>query len=245
MRVNDNTVLITGGASGIGLELARALLRRGNEVIVCGRRAGRLDAARADNPGLHARVADVADPDSRAALVAWLRTDFPTLNVLVNNAGVQRLFEFREGLARLPEVDRELAINLAAPIHLTAMVLPILLEQPEAAIVNVSSGLAFAPLAQMPVYCASKAALHSLTMSLRHQLRDTQVRVFEAIPPLVASELGAEHRPPEANRTAMPAATAAAAIVAALENDVFEVAIGEAERLRDKREALFPFMNRA
>ena len=244
MKITGNTVLITGGATGIGLELARVLLERGNEVMICGRRRDRLESARSTNPGLHLRVADVADPGSRARLVEWIASDHPRLNMLVNNAGVQHLFRFAEA-SGLAAIDEEIGINLAAPIHLTTLLLPRLAAQPESAVVNVSSGLAFAPLAHMPVYCATKAALHSLTMSLRHQLRDTTVRVFEVIPPIVASELGAAHRPPEMNRSAMPAAAAAGAIVAALEADVFEVAFGGAEELRVKRDALFPFMNRA
>jgi uncharacterized oxidoreductase len=244
MKITGNTVLITGGATGIGLELARALLRRGNEVVVCGRRRERLEAARSAEPALHVRAADVADPQSRARLVEWIAAEHPRLNMLVNNAGVQHLFRFAEA-SGLASVDQEISINLAAPIHLTAMLLPRLAGQPQSAVVNVSSGLAFAPLAHMPVYCATKAALHSLTMSLRHQLRDTTVRVFEVIPPIVASELGAVHRPAEMNRSAMPSAAAAEAIVAALEADTFEVAFGGAEELRAKRDALFPFMNSA
>jgi uncharacterized oxidoreductase len=244
MQVIGNTVLITGGATGIGLALAKALLERGNEVIICGRRPDRLTAARTANPGLRVRVADVSDRASRADLVAWLRDAFPRTNVLVNNAGIQHLVDFRGGAAELVKADEEIATNLAAPMHLTSLMLPMLASQPRAAIVNVSSGLGFAPLAQMPVYCATKAALHSLTMSLRHQLRETHVQVFEVIPPIVASDLGAGHRPAEANKSAMPAETAAAGIVEALEGDVLEVALGEAEKLRSKRDALFAVMNK-
>ena len=242
MRVAGNTVLITGGATGIGLELARALLRRGSDVIICGRRRERLEEARAADPALHIRVADVADERSRQDLAAWMASEFPRLNVLVNNAGVQYRFDIRSD--DVAKADEEIAINLAAPIHLTSLFLPQLQRQEEAAIVNVSSGLGFAPLAHMPVYCATKAALHSLTLSLRHQLRGTSVKVFEMIPPIVTSELGAGHRPPEMNRTAMPADVCAAAIVQGLENDVYELAIGDAVNLREKREAMFPIMNR-
>ena len=245
MKVTGNTVLITGGATGIGLALARALLERGNEVIICGRRADRLSAARSASPGLRIRVADVSDRASRADLVAWVRDAFPRTNVLVNNAGIHHLIDFRGGPSELAKVDEEIATNLAAPIHLTSMMLPLLASQPAAAIVNVSSGLGFAPLAGMPVYCATKAALHSLTMSLRHQLRETHVKVFEIIPPTVASELGAGHRPSEVNSSAMPAETAAAGIVEALEGDVLEVALGDAEKLRSKRDALFAVMNQS
>jgi uncharacterized oxidoreductase len=244
MQLSGNTVLITGGATGIGLALAQSLLLHGNDVIICGRRAERLLAAKEANPALHVRVADVADRDERRELVAWLSQHFPRLNLLVNNAGVQHLFSFRDGSAGLAKADEEIATNLGAPIHLTTLLLPLLESQTGAAIVNISSGLGFTPLAQMPVYCATKAALHSLTLSLRYQLRETSVRVFEMIPPLVQSELGAEHRPPEMNRSAMPAEAAVAEMIEALASDTFELAIGEAANLHAKRDALFPMLNK-
>jgi uncharacterized oxidoreductase len=244
MRIYGNTILITGGATGIGLALAKSLLELGNEVIICGRRTDRLSAARQANPALHVRVADVSDPEGRNNLVAWLGENFPRLNILVNNAGVQHLFGFRDGPSGLAGIDEEIATNLSAPIHLTTLLLPLLEGQSEAAILNISSGLGFTPLAQMPVYCATKAALHSLTMSLRYQLRATAVRVFEIIPPLVQSELGAAHRPAEMNSSAMPADVAVSDIIAALSSDTLEVAIGDAANLFNKRDALFPMLNR-
>src|SRR5579859_3919624 len=204
MKLTGNTILITGGATGIGFELAAALAQRGNEVIICGRRADRLDEAKAKVPQLHTHVGDVRDP---RALATWAVEAFPALNVLINNAGVQHLFDFNA--PDFAKADEEIAINLLAPIELTAMLLPHLQQRADAAIVNVSSGLAFVPLARMPIYCATKAALHSLTMTMRDQLRGTGIRVFEIIPPIVQSELGATHRPPQANAAAMPAKTAA------------------------------------
>jgi uncharacterized oxidoreductase len=244
MKISGNTILITGGGTGIGLALARALLRQENEVIICGRRRDVLEAAKAANPQLHIRVADVTESESRTALAEWIGKTFPRLNVLVNNAGIQHLFNFSGEPSALTEAEKEIATNLIAPIHLTSLLLPLLTRQSAAAIVNVSSGLGFTPLASMPVYCATKAALHSLTMSLRHQLRKTSVRVFEIIPPIVASELGRDHRPPEANKAAMPADVAAVGIISALENNIFEYALGDAENLRNKRDALFPIMNK-
>lgn len=244
MKITGNTILITGGATGIGLALARELVAHNNEVIICGRRRDRLENAKEEIPSLHTRMADVADPASRAELVAWTESEFPHLNVLVNNAGIQHRIDFRAGTKELVKVDEEIATNLTAPIYLASMFLPQLLRQSEAAIVNVSSGLGFAPLAHMPVYCATKAAMHSWTMSLRFQLRDTSVRIFEIIPPIVTSELGAAHRPPEMNRTAMPAEKAAAGTIEALASDQFEAAIGEAAGLRAKGDAMFPIMNR-
>lgn len=245
MQIANNTVLITGGATGLGFALAQSLLELGNEVIICGRRQDRLLAVKEANPAVHIRVSDVSNREERGDLVAWLSNNFPRLNVLVNNAGVQHLFNFRNEPSELIKADEEIATNFSAPIHLTTMLLPLLESQDEAAILNISSGLGFTPLAQMPVYCATKAALHSLTMSLRYQLRETRVRVFEIIPPLVQSELGSTHRPKEMNESAMQAEVAVAEIIAALSSNIMEVAIGEAANLRNKRDALFAVLNRS
>ena len=242
MQISGNTVLITGGATGIGLELARALLARENEVIICARRAERLEEAKRELPRVHTRVADVSSATDRAALVEWIEQSFPRTNMLVNNAGVQHRVDLRS-IDELKKAEEEVAINFIAPIYLTAMFLPQLMRQPSAAVVNVSSGLAFSPLAYMPVYCATKAAVHSMTMSLRHQLRDTNVRVFEVIPPLVKSELGSYHRPPEMNRIAMPTEAAIEEMLAGFERDEYEIAVGEAANSRAKREAMFDVMN--
>lgn len=242
MKLSGNTILVTGGATGIGLELARVLAERGNDVVICGRRRARLDEAKAAVPALHVRVCDVADSRSREELFAAIEREFPRLNVLVNNAGVQHLVDFRNP-EHLQRAEEEVAINLLAPIHLTNRFLPLLTRNAEPAVVNITSGLAFAPLARMPVYCATKAAMHSVTMSLRHQLRDTNVRVFEIIPPIVTSELGSAHRPAEMNRAAMPTDAAVAEMIDALGRDELEYALGEAKNLRAKGEALFTVMN--
>jgi uncharacterized oxidoreductase len=243
MQISGNTILITGGATGIGLALARAFRERGNEVILCGRRADKLATAREEVPNVHVHVADVASAESRAELVAWIEREHPSTNVLVNNAGVQHRIDLRSTDELREKAEEEVAINLLAPLYLTAMLLPQLMRQRAAAVMNVTSGLAFAPLAHMPVYCATKAALHSATMSLRHQLRDTSVRVFEVIPPLVRSELGAYHRPPHMNDIAMTAEAAAADVLRAFEADELELAIGGAADSRAKRESLFDVMN--
>ncbi len=244
MHLSGNTILVTGGATGIGLALAAEFVRRGNDVIICGRRQDRLDRAQEQIPQLHTRHADVADPASRRDLLEWVTTEHPSLNVLVNNAGIQHLVNFTAAARDLERADEEISINFVAPIHLSADLLPHLTRQPRAAIVNVTSGLGFAPLAHMPVYCATKAAMHSLTMSMRHQLRGTSVAVYEVIPPIVASELGSAHRAPQVNATAMPAETAAAVVMEGLRNDQLEIPIGDAAKLMAQRDAAFPFMNR-
>jgi uncharacterized oxidoreductase len=243
MKTSGNTVLITGGGSGIGLALAEALLQRRNEVIVCGRRRERLQAAKKRLPEIHVRVCDVSSAQSRRALVDWLASDFKDLNLLVNNAGIQRSVDFLKGPRDLEDADEEIATNLTAPIHLSALLIPHLRRKKEAAIVNISSGLAFTPLASVPVYCATKAAVHSLSLSLRHQLRDTSVQIFEVAPPMVSTELlGSRKRPEETEHTMSPEAVAAG-ILDALERNDHEVALGAAANLHAKREALFRAVN--
>ena len=188
MTLSDHTILVTGGATGIGLALARRFLDAGSTVVVCGRRADVLDAARAAHPGLVTRVADVATAEGREALAAWATDAFPALDVVVHNAGIQN----RPTLAALAtdweRHRQEIAINLDAPIHLTALLAEHLARQARPAVVMVTSGLSFGPYASAPVYSATKAALHSFTVSLRYLL--PTVEVVEIVPPAVRTDLG-------------------------------------------------------
>jgi uncharacterized oxidoreductase len=243
MKTSGNTVLITGGGTGIGLALAEALVPRDNKVIICGRRRDRLQAAKKRMPGIHVRVCDVSVARSRRALVDWLLSDFRRLNLLINNAGIQRSVDFLRGARDLADADEEVATNLTAPIHLSALLIPHLRRKKEAAIVNISSGLAFTPLAAVPVYCATKAAVHSLSLCLRHQLRDTSVRVFEIAPPMVATRLGGSRRRPDDGSYVMSAEAVATGVLDALERNEEEVALGAAAGLRAQREALFSVIN--
>ncbi|MEO8779419.1 MAG: SDR family NAD(P)-dependent oxidoreductase [Rhodanobacter sp.] len=198
MKLHQRTILITGGTSGIGFELARQLLARGNTVIVTGRNVQRLAEAQARLPGLHGIASDVSDPAAIVALHADVTARFPTLDVLVNNAGIMRNLDLTHPRA-LEDVAREIDINLRGPVQMVQQFLPNLRERGGAAIVNVSSGLAFVPLAISPVYSAAKAALHSYTRSLRGQLAGTGVQVFEIAPPgvetpLLRAEFDAEMR---------------------------------------------------
>jgi len=187
MNLIGNTILITGGGSGIGRALAEAFYARGNQVIIAGRRQALLDETAAASPGMKAVVLDIEDPESIALAVSKLRTHFPGLNVVINNAGIMKPEALLEG--QVETAESIILTNLLGPIRLTAALLPSLVEQPGATIINVSSGLAFMPLALTPTYCATKAAIHSYTQSLRYQLKDTMVDVLELIPPWVATEL--------------------------------------------------------
>jgi uncharacterized oxidoreductase len=235
MKSSGNTLLITGGATGIGFALAEALLKKGNEVIVCGRREEKLNEAKRRLPGLRVRKCNVADPRDRKSLLEWTLKNFGRLNVLVNNAGIQREIDFKNASSEPDARDDEIEINLKAPVRLSALFVPHLMKREEAAVVNVSSGLGFVPIAIMPVYCATKAALHSWTLSLRRQLADTSVKVFEIIPPTVDTELdcGARDRRGQKDRGIKSEEVAEAAVLA-LEKDEFEAAVGQARFLRDE-----------
>ncbi len=201
MRLSGNTILVTGGGTGIGRALAEALQAAGNTVIVAGRRAEALDAVVAANPGMHAVVLDVADPAAIDRVCRRITAEHPALNMLINNAGIMQTEDALTEPVGLAVAEATIAINLLGPIRLTAALLPFLRAQAFAAIVNVTSGLAFVPRADTPTYSATKAAMHSYSRSLRHQLRDTAVRVIELAPPLVATDLTPGQRD---NPRAMP-----------------------------------------
>ena len=179
MNIAASSVLVTGGASGIGLALARRFHAAGATVAICGRRADRLAQTAAELPGLITRVCDLSRPEERRALAEWAVRGVPALNVLVNNAGVQRYPRLAEGEGDWAATAEEIAINFAAPVHLASLLAPHLARQTDPAIVNVTSGLAFAPSRPRAIYSATKAAMHSFTLSLRHQLAATRSRVIE------------------------------------------------------------------
>lgn len=187
MQLTGNTILITGGGSGIGRGLAEALHDAGNEVIIAGRRKEALDDTVAANPGMHSIVLDIDSPESIRACATSLKSVWPGLNVVLHNAGIMRAEDLKSGDVSVAEA--EITTNLLGPIRLTAALIEHLLAQPHAAILTVSSGLAFVPIAPTPTYCATKAAIHSWTQSLRYQLRDTSVQVTELVPPLVQTKL--------------------------------------------------------
>lgn len=194
MQRSGNTILITGGGSGIGRGLAEALQADGNQVIIAGRRQSALDATTKANPGMLSIVLDVENAEGVRPFADDVVKRFPKLNVLINNAGIMRPENLNADPVDLSDAEAIIATNLLGPIRLTAALLPHLKQQPSATVINVSSGLAFVPLSLTPTYCATKAAIHSYTQSLRYQLRSTPVEVLEIIPPYVQTELmnGAE-----------------------------------------------------
>ena len=189
MDMSGNTILITGGGSGIGRGLAEAFYAIGNHVIITGRRKEVLEQTARANPGMTHLLLDVEDPDATRAIAAQVVKDYPALNVLINNAGIMRAENLLAEPFDLTDSETTITTNLLGPIRLTTALLPHLRHQKSATVVNVSSGLAFLPLARTPTYCATKAALHSYSQSLRYQLRKTTVRVIELAPPAVATDL--------------------------------------------------------
>jgi uncharacterized oxidoreductase len=190
MNMTGNTILVTGGASGIGLALAERFLHLGNQVIICGRREEKLKEAKEKFPKLHTRICDVSNAFDRQSLAEWVTSEFPNLNILINNAGIQRRIDLLDATADWNYYQQEMAANQEAPIHLSMLLIPHLITKKYATIINVTSGLAFSPPAWVPIYGATKAAMHSFTVSLRLQLSKSSIDVVEVLPPAVNTDLG-------------------------------------------------------
>lgn len=225
MKTTNNTILITGGSAGIGLELAKQFDAAGNKVIITGRDAGRLKKATDQLPGVTGIVSDVTRAADVDKLVAQLQTEFPSLNVVINNAG--RAFVHNLALAEstYDKAAEEMETNYLSVIRLNEKLIPILRKQPEAAIVDVSSIVAYTPNHIIATYSATKAALHSYTVSLRHALsKNSSIKVFELMPPLVNTEFS--HDIGGAER-GIPPSVVAADLLAAFEQDSYEVRVGD------------------
>ncbi len=253
MELKGNTVLITGGATGIGLAIADAFLGLGNDVIVCARTEENLRKAKEAHPDLHTIKCDISKEEDRKILHGTVMSDFPDVNILVNNAGIQRMIDLRKGTEDLFNNTQEcggdeIDINLKASVYLAAYFIPDLMRKKEAAIVNIGSGLGFVPMASVPIYCATKAALHSFSISLRYQLRESSIKVFEIIPPIVNTGLdkGARERRGQVNRGIPPEDVAKATLIGMEKNEA-EIMIGMAQNIRsgakDNFEQIFSRMN--
>ena len=243
MRTSGNTILITGGTSGIGKGFAEDFYKRNNKVIICGRREERLKEIKQNYENLETIVCDIADAGQREILAEQVIEKFEDVNILINNAGIQLPADLSDKL-NLNKLNNEIETNLIAPIYLTSLFIHHLKTKEESAVINISSGLAFVPLAFVPVYCATKAAIHSYSLSLRHQLKGTSVKVFEIIPPSVDTELGHERRK-DKNQThgGIPVKEFISESMQAIKNDIFEAPIDGARNLYEKREVMFPFIN--
>jgi uncharacterized oxidoreductase len=216
MQSTGNSILISGGTSGIGRALAEAFHRLGNDVIIAGRRQPLLDEITAAYPGMRGMELDVQDSQSIDEFAARVRDECPALNVFVNNAGISRPEDLTVDTIDLSVARAIIETNVIGVLHLTAAVLPILKRQPSSTIITTTSGLAFAPRNNFPTYCASKAFLHSWLQSLRFQLREPSVEVLELIPPYVQTELAGPQQATDPH--AMPLADYVAEVMAVLSN---------------------------
>ncbi len=194
MKITGNTILITGGGSGIGRGLGESFHKKGSQVIISGRRQQALDEVTSANPGMKSLLLDINDRDGLRSFSQQVAQDYPGLNVLINNAGISKLEDLKSPPDYLEDAEAIVTTNLLGPIRLTAALLPLLQNQPHSTIVTVSSGLAFVPNAATPTYSATKAAIHSYSVSLRHQLKGTTTEVIEIIPPYVQTQLIGEHQ---------------------------------------------------
>ena len=232
MKMTQNTILMTGGGSGIGRGLAEAFHALGNQVVIAGRSASKLEETTAANPGMKSLTVDMTDAVSIRAFAAQVSETCPALNVLINMAGVMKVENLREPQGALADAEAMIATNLLGPLRLTTALLPHIQRQPNAVIMNVSSGLAFVPLNLNPTYCATKAAIHSYTESLRYQLKDTPVQVLELVPPYVQTHLQGERQANDP--AAMPLADYIAETMAILTNapDALEICVERVKPLR-------------
>ncbi|MGO4175223.1 SDR family oxidoreductase [Bosea sp. TAF32] len=231
MNISGNTILITGGGSGIGRALAEALHAKNNQVIIAGRRERILDEVTAANPGMASMLLDIQDKADIEAFAQQVVERFPKLNAILNNAGIMKP-ENVPAADNLAIAEETITTNLLGPIRLTAALLPHLMKQPSATILTVSSGLGFVPLAVTPTYSATKAAIHSWSISLREQLKNTSIGVIEIAPPYVQTELmGAQQA---VDPAAMPLADFIAEVMMILEArpDAAEVIVERCKPLR-------------
>ena len=230
MKLEGHTVLITGGGTGIGAGLAGEFHRAGSKVIICGRREAVLRKTAEAHPGMEYLVLDVRDLSAVKVCAKKVEAGHPDLDVVINNAGVQKPVDFLDGGATTGNIDIVVDTNLKGPAYVGATFLPLLMRQKSSWLVNVSSGLMYVPLSFMPVYCATKAAVHSLTLSMRHQLRKTPVRVVELVPPAVKTALGGGEE--DHGHDEMPLDKFIGLAVAGLRSGKDEVVVGGSRRLK-------------
>lgn len=246
MNTSGNTVLITGGSAGIGLELARQFVAKGNRVIITGRNEERLKNAAKELRQVTTIVNDIAQPEAIAMLAKQIESEFPELNVVINNAGHAYAYQLGSGAGAAEKARAEMQTNYLSVLDLNERLLPLLSKQSESAIVNVSSIVAFVPGSNIPTYSNTKAALHSYTLSLRHALSgDTMVKVFELMPPLVNTEFSKEI----GGERGIPPQAVAEAFLEAFAANRFEVRVGGTDDLYQlfhaDPEAAFQAMNAA
>lgn len=241
MKLTNRTILITGGSAGIGLAFALKFLELGNRVIITGRRQAVLDDIKAKHPALCTIQSDAADPVQISILAQTIKRDFPELDVLVNNAGISRYKNLSVPASDLTDLMTEVNVNVGSVIRMTSAMVDIL-KINKGTLINVSSALAFVPLPCLPIYCATKAAIHSYTQSLRFQLEDSGVEVIELMPPAVRTEMTADL--PDEGLTLITTDKLVALSIASLKRGAVEVRPGQSAQLALLRRIAPDFINR-
>jgi uncharacterized oxidoreductase len=241
MKLTNRTILITGGSAGIGLAFALKFLELGNRVIITGRRQAVLDDIKAKHPALYTIQSDAADPAQISTLAQTIKRDFPELDVLVNNAGISRYKNLSVPASDLTDLMTEVNVNVGSVIRMTSAMVDIL-KINKGTLINVSSALAFVPLPCLPIYCATKAAIHSYTQSLRFQLEDSGVEVIELMPPAVRTEMTADL--PDEGLTLITTDKLVALSIASLKRGAVEVRPGQSAQLAILRRIAPDFINR-
>ena len=228
LKLINNTILITGGGSGIGLELTKTLLRMGNIVIICGRSENKLQMVKNDLPRVHTVQCDVSDQKQREELFSQVTNEHPQLNILINNAVIVNYLKIQDKNYSAALVDQEIQTNFVGPVGLIKLFLSHLSRQQNSAIINMTTGLVYAPHADMPGYCASKAALHSYTQSLRLQLIDKPIKIFEIMMTAVDTHFHDGGHVPE---IAISSERAVALMLKGLQKSKKEIKIGKVKQL--------------
>ena len=241
MKLTGRTILITGGSAGIGLAFALKFLELGNQVIVTGRRQSLLDEVKAKHPKLHTIQSDVADPAQIAALTARVKLDFPKLDVLMNNAGIMLSKNVKVPAADLAGLTEEIDVNVGGVIRMTSAFIDLLTAN-KGTVINVSSALAFVPVPAVPIYSATKAAIHSYTQSLRFQLEETGVEVIEVMPPGVKTEMTTELA--EVGISLITTDELVKQSFASLKSGAIEIRPGQSKQLAFMRRLAPDFINR-
>lgn len=227
MNISGNTVLITGGTRGIGLALTKQLADMNNRVVIVGRNVQKLETISRENYNISSICCDLSRQEELDKLLVTIQQKFTEVNILINNAGQQYNYYLTEESLPYQRIDEEIQVNFTSVVKLSTMLLPVLNTKKEAAIVNVSSGLAFAPKENAAVYCATKAAIHNFSTVLRYQLEKTSIKVFELIPPLVETEMTAGR-----GSGKMLPKDVATVFCKALSSNIFEINVGKIKVMR-------------
>lgn len=234
MNLSGNTILITGGGSGIGLALAKVFIQLNNRVIICGRNLEKLKTAKQKFPSVEIIQCDVSDENSVETLVREIQENYPDLNFLVNNAGIMKMWNIQHETTNIQEQKAEILINFFGTVQLTQSLIPQLLKQKKSFVLNVSSALAFAPMSAAPIYNAMKAAIHSYSISVRQQLQNTSIKIFEVLPAAIETQMAADMEKIigiEDSGPKMSPEKLAALIIRGLKNNAYEMRPGMANLL--------------